>query len=107
MNIDVDSAAAIAAQVARERAEKKIDAALTAVTKAVRYVSESHNIPKGVGGHEPDELLGRILFVPGQARELRLALGQTMARHELSAGWPKESAPENPEQTKPKRGSTK
>lgn len=70
-------------QVARQRADVRIDAALVDIRQALTDIAKRHRIPDGVQGHTPEDLLGRISQVPSMSRELRLALGQALARQEI------------------------
>ena len=71
--------------VARERADKKIDAALGELKKAALAIGKKHDIPEGIAGHSIEELLGRMAYVPSMARDLRRACGQELAKIELNA----------------------
>lgn len=70
-------------QVARTRADAKIDEALGALRKQAREIGEAHGIPEGIAGHSIDEIMGRMAWVPSMARDLRRACGQEMAKIEL------------------------
>ena len=70
--------------VARERADKCIDAAVGDLHKAAQEIGKKHGIPEGIQGHSVEELLGRMSWIPSMARELRRACGQEMAKGELT-----------------------
>lgn len=70
-------------QVARERADKKLDAAIGDLHKAATEIGKKHGIPEGIAGHSIDDLLGRIAYIPSMARELRRAAAQTLASLEI------------------------
>lgn len=72
-------------QLARERADRRIDAALAKVREAMTAIAKAERIPDGVQGHLPEDLLGRIANVPSMSRELRRALAQALAKQELEA----------------------
>ncbi len=69
--------------IARERAEKRIDAALGELKAAAREIGKKYGIPDGIGGHTIEELLGRIAYIPTMARDMRRACGQELAKQEL------------------------
>lgn len=69
--------------LARTRAEKRIDAAIGELHKAAAKIGTEHDLPDNISGHSVAELLGRISFVPSVGRDLRRALGQAMAKQEL------------------------
>lgn len=70
--------------VARERADKRIDAALGALHAAAHEIGIKHGIPEGIAGHSIEELLGRMAYIPTMARDLRRACGQEIAKEELN-----------------------
>lgn len=70
--------------VARERADKRIDAALGELHAAALEIGKKHGIPEGIAGHSIDELLGRMAYIPTMARDLRRACGQELAKEELN-----------------------
>jgi len=72
-------------QLARERGEKRLDAAAKQIREAILAASKQHNIPTGVMGHDVVDLMGRIMFQPALSRELRREAGQVMAKQELEA----------------------
>lgn len=69
--------------VARERADKSLDAAVGELRAAAHKIGLEHEVPEGIAGHSIEELLGRITYIPSMARELRRAAGQAMAKGEL------------------------
>ncbi len=71
--------------IARERADKRIDAALGELHTAALSIGKKHGIPEGICGHSIDELLGRMAYIPTMARDLRRACGQELAKHEINA----------------------
>lgn len=70
-------------QVARERAEARLDAAARQIRQAIIAAAKEHEIPEGVLGHDVVDLLGRIMFQPALSRDLRREAGQMMAKQEL------------------------
>ena len=70
--------------VARERADKRIDKALGALRDAARAIAKEYEIPDNIAGHSVEELLGRMCWVPSQARDLRRTCGQELAKKELN-----------------------
>ena len=80
--------------VARERADKRIDAALGELHAAANVIGLKHGIPEGVAGHSIEELLGRMAYIPSMARDLRRACGQELAKDELNKLF--EAAPPGP-----------
>lgn len=72
-----------ATMVARQRADKIIDAAVGELRAASLKIGKAAGIPEGVAGHSIDELLGRMAWVPTMARDLRRACGQELAKAEL------------------------
>lgn len=74
-------------QVARERADKRIDAALGALRQAAKAIGTEYEIPDGIAGHSVDELLGRMAYVPSMARDLRRATAQELAKQEISRAF--------------------
>jgi hypothetical protein len=70
-------------QVARERADKRIDQAVGDLKAAARQIGRQYGIPEGISGHSTEELLGRMAYVPSMARDLRRAAGQELAKQEL------------------------
>lgn len=81
-------------QIARQRADVRIDAALAAVRKAMQAVAGEFGIPDGIHGHTPEDLLGRISQVPSLSRELRVALAQALAKREIEAMTASQARPE-------------
>lgn len=73
--------------IARERAERRIDEALGDLRTAAREIATRHGIPDGIAGHAVEELLGRIAYVPSMARDLRRATGQALAKQELERAF--------------------
>lgn len=74
-------------QVARERADKRIDEALGALRKAAREIGLRYDIPEGIVGHSVEELLGRMAYVPSMARDLRRATAQELAKQEITRAF--------------------
>ncbi len=70
-------------QAAREKADERIDKALGALRAAAREIGKQFEIPENISGHSTEELLGRMCWVPSQARDLRRACGQELANLEL------------------------
>lgn len=70
-------------QVARQRAETTIDAALGELHAAAKEIGEKHEIPENIAGHSVSELLGRMAYIPSMARDLRRITGQELAKIEL------------------------
>lgn len=86
-------------QVARERADKRIDAAIGDLHKAAVDIGRKHGIPEGISGHSVDDLLGRMAYIPSMARELRRALAHELTKQEIDrvvASAPVESLPSAP-----------
>ena len=82
--------------VARERADKIIDAAIGALRKAAHEIGVAQGIPEGIAGHSIEELLGRITYVPTMARDLRRACGQELAKLELNKVFAANDPPSAP-----------
>lgn len=72
-------------QLARERADKRLDSAITALRDSARAIATAHGIPEGISGHSVEELLGRMAYIPSMARDLRRAAGQELAKQELAS----------------------
>ena len=69
--------------VARERADKRIDAAVGELIAAAHEIGKKHGIPEGIQGHSIGELLGRMAYIPSMARDLRRACGQELSKLEI------------------------
>lgn len=80
-------------QVARERADKRLDSAIGQLRAAARKIGEAHNIPENIQGHSIEELLGRMAYIPSMARDLRRAAGQELAKQELAAAFDRPAPP--------------
>jgi len=72
-----------ALQSARQRGDRRLDAALAALRRSAAAIGAQFGIPEGIQGHSVEELLGRIAYVPSLARDLRRAAGQALAKQEL------------------------
>lgn len=72
-----------ALQSAREKADRRLNAAVGALRKAAAEIGRAHQIPDDIQGHCVEELLGRIAYVPSLSRELARAAGQALAKQEL------------------------
>lgn len=70
-------------QLARARGEKRLDAAIKQIREDMQTAAKDHDIPADVLGHDVVDLLGRIMFTPALARDLRREAGQRMAKQEL------------------------
>jgi hypothetical protein len=70
-------------QSAREKADRRLNAAVGALRKAAAEIGRTHQIPDDIQGHSVEELLGRIAYVPSLSRELARAAGQALAKQEL------------------------
>ncbi len=88
-------------QVARQRAEARIDKALGELKDAGAAIGKKHHIPEDIAGHSVSELLGRMAYVPSMARDLRRIAGQELAKQELEAafGVPAVDEPPSPPAT--------
>lgn len=75
-------------QVARERADKRLDQAIGALRLAATEIGKRLGIPEGIQGHSIDELLGRLAYIPSMARELRRAAALELTKLELSSVLP-------------------
>lgn len=69
--------------IAREQAEKRIDAAIGELVKEAHRIADKYGFPEGVAGHSVGELLGRLTYVPSMARELRRQLGAALSKREI------------------------
>lgn len=76
-----------ALQVARERADKRLDSAIGQLREAARKIGAAHDIPENILGHSVEELLGRMAYIPSMARDLRREAGQVLAKQELSKAF--------------------
>jgi hypothetical protein len=83
-------------QLARERAEKRLDAAIAQIRLGIVKAAKDHQIPEGVLGHDTVDLLGRIMFQVALSRDLRREAGQLMAKQELEAMGRSTPAPPAP-----------
>jgi len=70
-------------QSAREKADRRLNAAVGALRQAAAEIGRTHKIPDDIQGHSVEELLGRIAYVPSLSRELARAAGQALAKQEL------------------------
>lgn len=70
-------------QSAREKADRRLNAAVGALRKAAAEIGRTHQIPDDIQGHSVEELLGRIAYVPSLSRELARAAGQALAKQEI------------------------
>lgn len=70
-------------QSAREKADRRLNAAVGALRKAAAEIGRTHQIPDDIQGHSVEELLGRIAYVPSLSRELGRAAGQALAKQEI------------------------
>lgn len=87
--------------VAREQAEKTIDAAIGELQKFATELGVKYQIPDNVLGHAVGDLLGRIAYVPSMTRDLRRELGQALAKKSLEARFSDAKAAA-PAKTEPK-----
>lgn len=78
------SEAAELTELARERADKRIDSALGELRTAAHDIGVKYGIPEGIAGHSVEDLLGRMSYIPSMARDLRIACGQALAKEELN-----------------------
>lgn len=83
-------------QSAREKADRRLNAAVGALRKAAAEIGRAHKIPDEIQGHSVEELLGRIAYVPSLSRELARAAGQALAKQELDGLLEKTPAPSKP-----------
>lgn len=83
-------------QSARERADRRLDAAIGELRKAAAEIGRAHKIPDDIQGHSVEELLGRIAYVPSLARELARAAGQALAKQEFDGLLATAAAPREP-----------
>lgn len=84
-------------QVARQRADERLDKAIGELRKAAAAIGQRYAIPENIAGHAVAELLGRMAWVPSMARDLRRAAGQEIAKLELAelmAGRPPIAMPD-------------
>lgn len=90
-------------QLARERAEKRLDTALGEIRLSMLEIAKRHRIPEGVLGHDVYDLLGRIAHSPALARDLRREAGQIMAKQELEElqSLPRPAPPPAPTRVQP------
>lgn len=83
-------------QSAREKADRRLNAAVGALRKAAAEIGRAHKIPDDIQGHSVEELLGRIAYVPSLSRELARAAGQALAKQELDGLLAKTPPPGEP-----------
>lgn len=83
-------------QSAREKADKRLHAAIGELHRAAAEIGARHQIPDGIQGHSVAELLGRIAWVPALSRELARAAGQALAKQELDGLLKTPAAPSKP-----------
>lgn len=76
-----------ALQVARERADKRLDSAIGELRAAALKIGKAHDIPENILGHSIEELLGRMAYIPSMARDLRRAAAQELAKQELQRAF--------------------
>ena len=82
--------------VARERAEARIDAAIGSLRKHAAQLGIDNKFPDNIAGHSASELLGRIAYVPSLARDLRRTLAQSLAQQELQGVFASHAAEVKP-----------
>lgn len=93
-------------QVARERADKRIDQAIGELHAAASEIGRRHAIPEGIAGHSVDELLGRMAYIPSMARDLRRMAAQELAKLELARAFDQPAPPPQAAPQKPQEPST-
>ncbi len=82
--------------VARERADKRIDTALGQLHAAATRIGEEVGIPDNIAGQSIEQLLGRMAYIPTQARDLRRACAQELAKQEIDAMMSGKGLPDPP-----------
>ena len=71
--------------VARDRADECIDKALGELHAAAQRIGEKAGIPDNIAGQSIEQLLGRMAYIPTQARDLRRACAQELAKQNIAA----------------------